>query len=135
MLYCQDLRDHAAHRNAGDMSRRYAEMVEQADRVRGHVRKRVGRAGTTGECPDDVGSGDPMLAQLRRTTSVAVVVADDEEPVIGKAVAELAVPPAHRAAEAHDQQDGGVVSRSERLVTKINAGCEVGKLFAGSHRS
>ena len=108
------------------------EVVQQADGVLGHVRERVRRAGATGECLDDVGPPDPMLAQLRRTTGVAVVVADDEEPVVGQAGAELAVPPTHRAAEAHDQQDGGIVRRTERLVTELDARLQVGELFAAA---
>jgi hypothetical protein len=52
---------------------------------------------------------------------VAVVVADDEEAPLGKLVADPLVPPDHRPAEPHDQQQRFATGVAEGLVTDPDA--------------
>ena len=119
------LRDPAAHREAGEVRALHAEVVEDPERV-GH----------------EVVAGVARLARRvgRRTARVAVVVADDEAPGGGEALAERLLPAVHRGRPAHDQQHG----RFARVAEGVDAQLGVVDLCShemstsagsGTHRS
>ena len=72
------------------------EVVEQADRVGGHVRQPVGRVhlfGVTTERLQELGGEVEVgCVDLRRQADVAVVVADDVEAAIDEGRAQVDVP-------------------------------------------
>ena len=87
-------------------------------------------------------------ARIRRgATGVAVVVADDVEALGREQHAELVVPPRHRAAEAHDEQERLAAGIAERLVAELDLvadgrdqlvgddGCLGGVATRGGHAS
>ena len=72
--------------------------------------------------------GDP-----RGAAGVAVVVADDVEAGRGEPDAEVVVPPDHRPAEAHHQQQRVAVDRAEGLVADLHLGADRGEHLLGNH--
>ena len=95
------------------------EVVEQADRVVGHVRERVG--GTTDAPGDELASGRRRrVGEVRRAAAVAVVEADDMEAAAGEPLAELLGPGDHLEAQPDDEQQGGVARVAERLVAELD---------------
>ena len=115
------LRDHPAHRHPDDVRRVEAEVVEQPERVVCQVRHRVRHPDLrAGERADQRRPGDPALED-GRASGVAVVVADHVEAGAGERLAQLRVPPVHRPAEAHHQQQRVVLGVTERLVAQLDA--------------
>ena len=116
------LRDHPAHRHPDDVRGRRARGGRAARR-----RRRPGRRGEYGartrvpaNARTSVRPADPAL-EHRGAAGVAVVVADDVEAGAGQALAQLGVPPGHRPAEAHHQQQRVVVGVAEGLVAELDA--------------
>jgi hypothetical protein len=71
---------------------------------------------------DQVGagvSGTPGLVG-HRAAGVAVVVPDHETPAAGEHPAEALLPPEHRAAEAHDEEDRRIGRIAERLRAELD---------------
>ena len=121
------LDDHAAHRDPGDVRR----LRCRGGRA-GRGRRRPCRRGSTAPAPARWEGADQLGARTRcadprRATGVAVVVADDEEAGPGQSLAEVGVPPGHRAAQAHHQQQRVVVGGAEGLVAELDAGAHRGE--------
>jgi hypothetical protein len=57
---------------------------------------------------------------VSRAANVAVVVADDVEPALGKLRAEIRVSADHLGTKPHDEQHGGTIRIAERLVTELD---------------
>ena len=78
-----------------------------------------------GRVGDQVGAGVFRAPRLirDRSASVPVVVADHEAPSFGQQPAEALLPPEHRCADAHDQEDGRIGGAAERLRTELDAVC------------
>jgi hypothetical protein len=98
--------DAAPGRDADEVRGRDPVSVEHARSVGGEVRARV--AGAAGRIGD-------------RSAGVAVVVADHEPPALGEHPAEALLPPEHRAAEAHDQEDRRIRPVAEGLGAELDA--------------
>ena len=65
-----------------------------------------------------------MTRRVRdRSAGVAVVVADDEPPAVGEHLAEASVPPEHRPADTHDEEDRRVGGVAERLRAEPHTVC------------
>ena len=89
-------------------------------RVGGQVAQRVRRAHTpAGEGAHQHGPAD-TAGHLGGPAGVAVVVADDEEATLGEQPAERRVPPGHRPAQAHHQQQRLAVGVAEGLVAELD---------------
>src|SRR5687767_6360555 len=88
--------------------------------MRGREAVRVEHTRSVG---DQVAAGVPGPARLiaDRSTGVAMVVADHESPAVGEHRAEILLPPEHRAADAHDEEDRRVGRDAERLRTELDA--------------
>jgi hypothetical protein len=80
--------------------------VEHTGGVADHVR--AGVLGTPGLVGD-------------RPPGVALVVADHEPPAVREHPAEVVLPPDHRAAASHDQEDRRVARVAERLGAELDA--------------
>ena len=81
-----------------------------------------GGAAAPGERPAPAAAADPAT-DLGRPPGVAVVVADDEEPALRPAaVQNVRVPPDHRSAETHHQQQRVAVRVAEGLVAELDPG-------------
>ena len=76
-------------------------------------------------------AGD-TLGDPRGTAGVAVVVADDVEACPGQAGAEVLVPPDHRPAQAHHQQQRVGVGRAEGLVADLHPGADRSEQLRGN---
>ena len=106
MVQCDHLGHRAPRRLAHHVRAAHAERVEHADRVRAEVLGRVpGRAGWIAD----------------RLPGVAVVVADDVPRPGRQARAEVVLPPVHRGARPHDEQDRRVGRAAEGLDAEIDA--------------
>ena len=115
----EGLGDHAAHRYADDVGALDPEVVEQADRVVGHVGERVG--GTADAPGDELASGRRRrIGEVGRPAAVAVVEADHVEAALGEPLAELARASRPAGAEPDDEQQGGVARVAERLVAELD---------------
>ena len=102
-------------------SSRPTQSLAMSDSVYGHVRHRLaGQRRLERALPVD---GDAV--ELRRQPAVAVVEADHVAPAGGEQLAELGVPARQLHDEAGDEQHGGSVGRSERLVLDVE---EVGRV-------
>ena len=78
-------------------------------------------------------AGDPARSP-RGAAGVAVVVADHEEARVGQQPAELRVPPGHRAAEPHHQQQRVAGGVAEGLVAELDAARERRRAARGRRR-
>ena len=80
-------------------------------------------ASRTPAASDQVGAGVRRVPRLvgHRSAGVAVVVADDEAAALGQHPAEALLPPEHRRADAHHQEDGRVARIAERLRAELDA--------------
>ena len=106
MVERHQLGDRAAHGHANEMRLGDPEGIQDADHVVHEVVARVlGRSWFVAHRP----SGVPM------------VVADDEPPSRREALAELVLPPIHRRAGAHDQEDRGVAGVTEAVDADVDA--------------
>jgi len=89
--------------------------------VRDFIRKRVA-------VQDRGGVGDEVTARVFRPSrlvgdrpaDVAVVVADHVPASVGQQPAEALVPPEHRGADPHDEEDGGIGRVPERLGAELD---------------
>ena len=125
------LRDHAAHRDPDHVGGLEAEVVEQGDGVGGHVASAYGartRRPAKARTSIDRVTRPPHLGG---PAGVAVVVADDVEAALGEHPAELRVPPGHRAAQPHHQQQRLAVGVAEGLVAQLDPGCARGEQLSG----
>ena len=105
------LHDHAAHRRTDRMGSAHAEVIEQADAVRGHLGQRVRHLGQRCARDDGRHRGHAVAAhavELRRQAAVAVVEADDVVAVVGGEPAEPVLPAGHLRGEPRNQQQRGV---------------------------
>jgi hypothetical protein len=102
----EQLREGTARRDADDVRCREPVGVEDADSVGDQIGARV--------------SGAPCLTG-GRSSRVPVVVADHEAPFRGQQAAEALLPPEHRWADAHDQENGRVGGATEGLRTELGA--------------
>jgi len=94
-----------------------AELVEQAERVVGHVAEQVGRLDREAcHRAHQVGHG---RVDLGRAAGVAVVVPDDVEAAIRKLAAQLQVPVDEVHTQAHHEQEGRVGGIAERLIGDV----------------
>ena len=95
-------------------TRRNADHVRRPDLVG------VEHAGGVG---DHVGAGVPGVSRLvgDRAAGVAVVVADHEPPAVGEHPAERLLPPEHRRADPHHEEDWRVGRIAEGLRAELNA--------------
>jgi hypothetical protein len=91
-----------------------------ADQVRGRDLVGVEHAGGVG---DQVIAGVPGTARLvgDRSPRVAMVVADQEPPAVGEHPAEPLLPPEHRGADPHDQEDRRIPRIAEGLGAEPDA--------------
>ena len=103
---CEQLGEGPARRDADDVGGGDPVRVEDAAGVRHQVGAGVRRA--------------PRLVG-HRAAGVAVVVADDEAAALGQPPAEALLPPEHRRADAHHQEDGRVARIAERLRAELDA--------------
>jgi hypothetical protein len=105
VLHADLLGDRPARRDAEQVCRVDAEAVEHAQDV-----------------VDEVGPGVARLPRgpLRRPAGVAAVVADHVPAARGEAGAQLVVPPVHRARVAADEQQRGVVGRTDALHAELD---------------
>ena len=125
------LRDHAAHRHADEVGGLQAEVVEQRDGVAGQVGHRVRRPRTTGrEGAHELVAPD-RRRDPRRPAGVAVVVAHDVEARARELLAERLVPPRHRAAQAHHEEQRLVVGVAEGLVAELDLVADRGAELVG----
>ena len=125
------LRDHAAHRHADEVRGLQTEVVEQRDGVAGQVGHRVRRPRATGR----EGAHQLVAADRRRDpgrpAGVAVVVAHDVEAGACQLLAERLVPPRHRAAQPHHQEQRLVVGVAEGLVAELDLVADRGAELVG----
>jgi hypothetical protein len=95
-----------------------AQVVEQADRVVGHVLQRVARRQLA---RDELAGGRGRdVAQDGRAPVVPVVEPDDPQAAGGEALAELLAPGEHLGAEPHDEERHGVLVVPELLVAELD---------------
>ncbi len=101
-----------------------SEMIEQSDRIGGHVAQRIGRIDLLALhlLLDEVGEidlhGD---IDARGAADVAIVEAHDVKAARGDLLAEAVVPQDHLRAEAHDEQHCRLGPVAERAVAKLHA--------------
>jgi hypothetical protein len=100
-----ELGDRPAHRHADDVRGTQIEGADDADCVGDEVRGGVRRSAR-------------LVAD--RLPGVAVVVADDEPAAGLQPRAEGVLPPVHRRARAHDEQDRRVGRVTERLDAELD---------------
>ena len=115
-----------------------AEGVEEADRIVGHVRQRVGHVGQVAAAEDRVEHDhrlDLLAVEVRRQSAVPVVEADHVATTLGQRLAQLEVPGDELGREAHHQEQRRIARRPERLVLDLD-GFRVGGGDGGArHRA
>jgi hypothetical protein len=131
VLQGHELGDHPAHRGADEVDAVQAEGVEQPHRVAGQVGECVGDTrGVAAQHRHDVGRAG--VVEVRGEPDVAVVEADDVQPPLGQAAAEVVGPPDHLGGQAHDEQDRWIAGLAEGLVRDLDL-ADPGPLDAAVH--
>ena len=99
------------------------EVVQQRRGVVGEILQRVDRrAAQPEERPDHPRHqrrAGVAAGHLARQADVAVVVADDAQALVDELLAETLAPQQQLRAEAHDEQDGGIVRVAHVLVVDV----------------
>src|SRR4051794_8255190 len=94
------------------------EMVEQTNRIGGHVLERVTRRSLV--APRELPARrDWEIVEPGRPPDVTIVEAHDEEPAHGKSGAEILAPADHLRPEPHDQQERRIPAVAEALVAQV----------------
>ena len=124
MVDRDQLRDHAAHRGAGDIGALRAERVYEFDGVAGHVVEGVGNLRPPPRHDlrhQRARVRRRQIGEMGRLADVAIIEPDDAKPIGRQPLAERVRPENELGGEAHDEQDERVAHASEALIFDVDS--------------